>query len=391
MSKDSSNSFSQISKDAFLILNDISLKFHFLKVLYEDDQIYIQEKISNHGENENNKLILKDFLSKKIINKNCSKCNKDSSNFEFFVNSHIKKEIICEDCYRQLNDKENKIILFEDYITKCLEHNKKYEMFCTDCNKNLCQSCKDEHLNSNHEVICFDKILLTQEEIEKKKAYCEKAKHLYEMINHLSKIRAIEKEKEESLEYHDFCLSFLDEIKYAELIVSVFNYFYQKSIFSYEIILNFNELDFHNSIKNRINIQKFISLSNLSSSSIIHLIMKSPGTEVKRSIIPLSEKKMIKSKIFLDGAITGITQLKGSFYLAGSKKNEIGIFDKKELKLVGKFSLENIKEITHLTKIRDENLDLIAICSDLKDIIIISILQNSKIEDIFDENEKKRK
>ena len=149
MSKDISNSFSQIFKEAFLILNENSLKFQFLKVLYEDDEIYIQEKISNsqNDENENNKLILKDFLSKKLINKNCSKCNKDISNFEFYINIDTKNKIICGDCYKDRKNEENKIVLFEDYITKCLEHNKKYEFFCTNCNKNLCQSCKDVHLN----------------------------------------------------------------------------------------------------------------------------------------------------------------------------------------------------------------------------------------------------
>jgi hypothetical protein len=151
-------------------------------------------------------------------------------------------------------------------------------------------------LNSNHEIIDFDKILLKQEDIEKKKIYCEKAKHLYEILNHLSKIRELENNKQESLEILDFSLGFLDEIKYAELIVSVFNYFYQKNIFSYEIILNFNELDFYSNIKYGISIKKFISLSKQSSSSIVHLIMKSPGTKVKRSIIPMSEKKLIQSK-----------------------------------------------------------------------------------------------
>ena len=106
-------------------------------------------------------------------------------------------------------------------------------MFCLNCNKNLCQSCKDEHLNSNHDIIYFDKILLKKEVIENKQIYCEKAKHLYEILNHLSKIRELEKDKEESLEIRDFSLDFLDETKYAELIISIFNYFYKKNIFSY--------------------------------------------------------------------------------------------------------------------------------------------------------------
>ena len=75
MLKDISNSFAHTFKDIFLILNENSLKFQFLKVLYEEDEIFIQENVSNsqNDENENNKLILKDFLSKKLINKNCSK------------------------------------------------------------------------------------------------------------------------------------------------------------------------------------------------------------------------------------------------------------------------------------------------------------------------------
>ena len=47
----------------------------------------------------------------------------------------------------------------------------------------------------------------------------------------------------------------------------------------------------------------------------------------------MSQKKKIESKISLNGEITGVVQLKGSFYLAGSKNNEIGIFEKNELKL----------------------------------------------------------
>jgi len=293
MSKDISNSFAHISKNVFLILNENSLKFQFLKVLYEEDEIYIQENLSNsqNDENENNKLILKDFLLKKLINKNCYKCKKDFSNFEFYINLDINNKIICRDCYKDLKNKENKIVLFEDYITKCLEHNKKYEMFCTNCNKNLCQSCIDEHLSLNHEIIYFDKILLKQEDIENKQTYYEKAKHLCEILNHLSKIRELEKEKKESLEIRDFSLDFFDEVKYVELIISVFNYFYQKNIFSYEIILNFNELDFYDIIKNYISINKFISLSSQSSDFKIHLIKKSPGTKAKRYIIPMSQKK----------------------------------------------------------------------------------------------------
>ena len=393
MSKDNSDSFAHIPKNVFLILNENSLKFQFLKVLYEEDEIFIQENVSNsqNDENENNKLILKDFLSKKLINKNCSKCNKDISNFEFYINLDTKNKIICTDCYKDLKNKENKLVLFENYITKYLEHNKKYEMFCTNCNKNLCQSCKDEHLNSNHEIIYFDKILLKQEDIENKQIYYEKAKHLYEILNHFSKIRELEKEMKESLEIRDFSLDFLDEIKYAELIISAFNYFYQKNIFSYEIILNFNELDFYDIIKYYISINKFISLSRQSSYFKIHLIKKSPGTKAKRYIIPMSQKKMIKSKISLNGEITEVVQLKGSFYLASTKNNEIGIFEKNKLELIGKLNLKNIKEITHLTKIRDENLDLVAICSDLNDIIIISIIQNTKIEDINDRNKENDK
>ena len=48
---------------------------------------------------------------------------------------------------------------------------------------------------------------------------------------------------------------------------------------------------------------------------------------------------MIESNTYLKVQISGVVQLKGGLYLAYSKKNEIGIFENNELKLIGKLKL----------------------------------------------------
>ena len=100
----------------------------------------------------------------------------------------------------------------------------------------------------------------------------------------------------------------------------------------------------------------------------------------KKSIVPISKRKMISSNESLKKEIRGVIELKGGYYLAGSKDAKIAIFSQKDLQLKGKLHLENIDEINHLSKIKDEKLDLIAISSNLSDIIIISVFQKEKKE-----------
>ena len=89
----------------------------------------------------------------------------------------------------------------------------------------------------------------------------------------------------------------------------------------------------------------------------------------------------------MDSEIRGIIELKGGYYLAGSKEGNIGIFNSEKLDLIQNFRLNGIKNIFHLEKIKDENSDLIAVSSDINEVIIISVFQKDNI----DTNNKEQK
>ena len=118
------------------------------------------------------------------------------------------------------------------------------------------------------------------------------------------------------------------------------------------------------------------------------MLMKSVDIKDKSDIIPISERKRFDS-ISLKSPITGLIELKNGFYFACSQKAKIGIFNHDDLKLIGKLKLDkDIKKIYHISKIKDENLDLIAIGSNLNDIIIISVFPKRELENLNPKNTK---
>ena len=200
-------------------------------------------------------------------------------------------------------------------------------------------------MNLKQEILYFGKILLKNENIQEKQKYCEKAKHKYEIFNHISKVSLIENNSDLSSQIDDFISNIKDEIIYAELIIYIFRYFFQKNIFCYEIISNFNELEFTKIIEREINFVKLIKLTRDSSSSSIHILMNTSKLIDKKSIVPISNRKKISSNESLKKEIRGVIELKGGYYLAGSKNAKIGIFNQKDLELKGNLHLENIDEI----------------------------------------------
>ena len=81
------------------LMNKDSLKFQILKILYEEDETIIQVKNSFNQKNEENMLIIKEFLSQKSINSNCSICNKGILSFDFDINLETQNALICNNCY----------------------------------------------------------------------------------------------------------------------------------------------------------------------------------------------------------------------------------------------------------------------------------------------------
>ena len=65
----------------------------------------------------------------------------------------MRSVYFCNECIEKhnhdLKDKNKHFIInYEDKIYFCKNHSKKYENYCFQCKKNLCNDCTEEHLNN---------------------------------------------------------------------------------------------------------------------------------------------------------------------------------------------------------------------------------------------------
>ena len=375
-------------KTLLSILNVTSFKIIIFKIIYDGNDISLQSQNLNNRKVKGNKIPLNEFLIK-LEKYECHEFKNEINSFDFYVNLNTdsKKIILCHKCYQKNKEKENYISL-EDHISKCAQHHDKYGFYCLNCKKNICEKCKPHHMELRHEFTDFNQFTSKwDDEIYIKQNCCNKAKKVLKIFQNISEIKLMEMNIKESSEIDAFIKRLKNEIKYAELIISAFQYFCAKKSFCYELISNFHELQFNEKIKESINFLKiFGDFKNILQPSF-HFIMKSPDTmELNRAIIiPLSQRKKIVSNVCLNGEIRGIIELKGGYFLGGTKNADIGIYNSKDLQLKAKLKLLNlgIKQINHLSKIKDDNLDLIAVASNLNDIIIISVFHEQKDEDII--------
>ena len=65
------------------------------------------------------------------------------------------------------------IISLQNINTYCSEHNKKYNSFCFDCNKNCCELCHFSNEKKNHRYKNFYDILLQFKKEEKSIIYIQ--------------------------------------------------------------------------------------------------------------------------------------------------------------------------------------------------------------------------
>ena len=371
-----------------IFLDEKTLQFPVFKILYDDYNVKINSKILLTNSQVNETKDLKNILSKESSFK-CSSCQNTLSSFEF----HIKKEsndMICNNCYLQMKEKseEEHYISLDKYISTCDKHNERNEYYCINCSRNICPKCKEDHLEllSKHELIIYENIF-DKKEINEKVNLCKKVKSLVKIFESISEIKYLESKYKEGERYHNISERLSRENKFAEIIISTFHYFLKNKALCYEIIQNFNEINYNKSLK-EIDIQSIFDASNNITEETFHIIRQSPEVNEikKKKIKPLSDRKRIYSEKSFDSEIRGIIELKGGYYLAGSLNGDIGIFDSEKLELKQHFRLEGINNIYHMEKIKDENLDLIAIASDLSDIIIISVFPKEKND--TDKNEE---
>ena len=373
-----------------ILFNEKLLKFPILKIIQDDYDIKINSKSSLIINKDDEIKDLKDILSKKP-NIKCFECEKEINSFDFFINKGNKDKFICKECYAVIKEKNSnaEYISLDSYISTCNKHAKKYELFCINCNMNMCLQCKEEHLDlgSKHEFIIYENILM-ENEIKEKRQYCDKIKNLCEVFKNISEIKFKEGKFKEGTKFQKVFERFSRENKFAEIIISTFSYFLEQKSLCYEIISNFNEIGFNKELK-EIDIKRFFDKENNLLESPFHIIMQSNDIiETKKvKIIPLSNRERIESKISLDSEIRGLIELKGGYYLAGSLDGKLCIFDSAKLELKQNLKINGINKIFHMEKIKDENLDLIAIASDLNEVIIISVFQKPKENDIKDKED----
>ena len=378
-----------------ILLDEKSLKFPLMKIKYDDFDTKIHSiSIENKNKDINIKDI-KDILSKEPAFK-CSECQNVISSFEFFIKQNSIEIIICNDCHNKLIEKEKNVqyISFDNYISTCDRHEKKFESYCKNCNRNICSDCIENHQNfgQKHEFFNYENIL-DEKEIKQKVDICHKVKSLSQIYKSISEIRLRENKLKASKRYLNISERFSRENKYSEIIISTFDYFLNKKSLCYEIISNFNEIKYNKALDD-IDIKAIFDATNQFLEPSFHIIKESPDMIEKNriKIIPISERNRIYSDKSLGSEIRGIIELKGGYYLAGSMEGNIGIFEQEHLELKQVFKLEGISNIYHLEKIKHDNLDLIAVASNLNELIVISVFHNEKeIEDKDNKENKDKK
>ena len=381
----------KIQLDISNIFLDVKmLKFSFFDIIYDDCNIKINFKSSLMDKKEENIQDLNDILSK-TSDIECSKCEKEITTYDFFIKKENKEIFICNDCYNNIkvSNGNEEFISIDKYISTCDKHGQNYELYCLNCKMNICPQCKDEHqkLGTKHEFIIYTKSF-DEKEIEEKTEICKKVQYLCEAIKNISLIKTIENKSKEGKRFLNISKRLSRENKFAEIIISTFSYFYSKKALCYELISNFNDIIFNKALLD-IDIKQILDKINDIEESYFHIIMQSPDVLEKNKvkIIPLCNMKKINSEYSLDSEIRGLIELKGGYYLAASKGGNICIFDSEKLEIKQKLRLEGISKIFHLEKIKDNNLDLIAVASNLNEIILLSVFKNNnsgKNGDTFD-------
>ena len=174
-----------------IFLDEKMMKFPILKIIYDDCDIKINSKVCQVENEVNNIKDIKNILSKES-SFTCSDCKNVISTFDFSIKKELKNIIICNDCFMKLKEKneDKQNIYFDKFISTCYKHKKNYEIFCFNCNRNMCSECKEEHLelSPKHQLISFNNIV-ERKELKKKINLCKKVKSLSQVFQNISEIK----------------------------------------------------------------------------------------------------------------------------------------------------------------------------------------------------------
>ncbi len=104
---------------------------------------------------------IKDFEKTQYIDQSiisCDNCKtlKSETNENKFYKCFKCKQNICPLCKKN-HDKSHNLIDYEEYINYCNTHFDAYKYYCSDCNKDICTSCENEH--KDHNLISYGSIM----------------------------------------------------------------------------------------------------------------------------------------------------------------------------------------------------------------------------------------
>ena len=165
----------------------------------------------------------------KIICENCRAANKSTSFNKVFYICLICKQKLCPLCktsHDKTYNKTHNIIKYEEKDSICFEHRDNYNLYCKTCNKNLCASCENDHIE--HEIISLGRLI-------------PKEKNLNKKLNDLKD--SIDKFKEEIKKIINILNKVKDNMdKYYKISKDIINSFNVR-IKNYEMLSNINEIN----------------------------------------------------------------------------------------------------------------------------------------------------
>ena len=158
----------------------------------------------------------------------CFICKKRNNLNSFFCGKCYN--FLCYNC--QLNheiDFGHQPISIQSINTYCSFHNKKYILFCYDCNKNCCESCHSIE-NKNHKTKLFKDIFIDFKKEEKSINYIKN--EINNQLKLLNEFKSRYKEDLKSMDNKDMINEFFEEyisyfknlLKLKEKLISKYNY-----------------------------------------------------------------------------------------------------------------------------------------------------------------------
>ncbi len=269
----------------FEILNNNNFQFRckdcynipLFGLLYENLEVKIESRCQNGHYNIEK---LEDFYNRNLSNSFSSiECCIGNEKQQYEDTFSYCSECNTFICPNHLNEHEHKqTILYSKLDNYCSEHDKKLISFCKKCSINLCEDCKNNHLE--HDIIEIDSIKLNKNEIEKcennlkeseinYKNFIIKVKGIYEQfINYqIDFLKAVENFKNVNQTQIILCHNLIELYKKMDEKKNL-NY---ETIHNIKNILNFKSINYEMDKSFHIiaKIQKYFSFMNNSYNCIL--------------------------------------------------------------------------------------------------------------------------